>query len=94
MANIYYSQTGNRGGILRAVLSSEESGWMLKKHSAQFAGQQFPTQGHDVGADFAVLRIFQGEMSQEWQAGFYLFDDGVMQIEEAVHSCNAKAAVK
>lgn len=46
--------------------------------------------GQDPGTDFAILRLFEGERSEEWRAGFYRFDDGIMRIEEAVLSCNAK----
>jgi hypothetical protein len=46
--------------------------------------------GYDTGLDFAVLRIFEGEMSGEWQAGFYVFDDDLAQIDESVRACDAE----
>jgi hypothetical protein len=91
MANVYYSHSTNRQGILRAILSSEEGRFLLNEYSAQYVGQQFPTAGRDPGVGFAVLRIFEGEVSAELRVGFYLFDDDVIRIEEAVRSYNAKA---
>jgi hypothetical protein len=91
MANIYYCHSENRGsGVLRAVLSSDEARSLLKGHSVQYAGQQFPAIGPEPGVDSAILRLFEGEMNEDWRVGFYRFDDGIMQIEEAVHSCDAK----
>jgi hypothetical protein len=88
MANIYYSNSLNRHGSLRAVLSSDEGSRLLKEHSAHYVGQQFPG-SPSPGVDFAVLRVFEGEMNAEWRAGFYLFEDNILRIEEAVHSCDA-----
>ena len=88
MANIYYSNSLNHSGILRAVLSMEEGRRFLKEHTAQYVGRQFPT-SLSPGVDFAVLRLFEGEMNAEWRAGFYLFEDNILRIEEAVQSCNA-----
>jgi hypothetical protein len=87
MANIYYSYTNNRRGVLRAVLSSEEGRCLLSELPARYAGHQFPT-GHDSKVDFATLRIFDGE-DKEHCPGFYLFDANLMRIEEAVqHSAS------
>ena len=88
MANIYYSNALHRHGSLRAVLSSEEGMRLLKEHSAHYVGKQFPA-SPSPGVDFAVLRVFEGEMNAEWCAGFYLFEDNILRIEEAVQSCNA-----
>jgi hypothetical protein len=90
MANIYYSHSANRQGTLRAVLSSDEGKFLLNGHSAQYTGPQFPTMGQNMGVDFAVLRVFEGEMSQQWRAGFYRFDEEIIRIEEAVRACDAK----
>jgi hypothetical protein len=90
MANIYYSRSVSRQGILRAVLSSEEGRYLLKEYSAKYAGQQYPTTGQRSGVDFAVLRIFEGEMTEQWRAAFYLFDDDVIRIEGAVQSCEGR----
>ena len=92
MANIYYSNALHRHGSLRAVLSSEEGRRLLKEHSAHYLGKQFPA-SPSPGVDFAVLRVFEGEMNAEWRAGFYLFEDNTLRIEEAVHSCNANPPV-
>jgi hypothetical protein len=92
MANIYYSGSLNRLGTLRAVLSSEEGRRLLKAHSAHYVGQQFPTDPKP-GVDFAVLRVFDAEVNPEWRAGFYLFEDNIVRIEEAVQSCNANSSL-
>ena len=57
--NIYYwsSIANDDLGILRAVLSWEETRNLLKLCSAQYAGLQFPTTAQGRASDFAVLRI-------------------------------------
>ena len=87
MANIYYSYSDNRTGVLRAILSSEEGRWLLKAHSAKYAGHQFPSTDYNSEGSFAVVRIFEGEGSEEWRVGFYFLRDDMMRIEKAVHSC-------
>ncbi len=89
MANVYYSHPSNRLGILRAVLSTEEGRCLLAKHSAQYVGQQFPTACQDPRPDFAVLRIFEGEVSKQCRGGFYLLEEDILQVEEEVRSCDA-----
>lgn len=82
MANIYYSYTNNRRGVLRAVLSPEEGRSLLSELPARYAGHQFPT-GNDSKEDFAMLRLFDGE-DKERSPGFYLFNASLMRIEEAM----------
>jgi hypothetical protein len=86
MANIYYSYSDNRAGVLRAVVSSEDGRWLLKAHSAKYAGPQFPTSDNSE-ANFAVLRIFPGEESEEMHVGFYLLYDDIGKIDATVHFC-------
>jgi hypothetical protein len=93
MANIYYSHPENRRGMLRAVLSSEETINLMKKHLAYYAGEQFPMTHQPVEADFAVLHIFEGETNGEWRSGFYQFDDDIERIEETVRSCDANQSL-
>ncbi len=88
VANIYYCHSSNRQGILRAVLTSEEGRSLLNKHPAHYFGQQLPTTDQDPRHDFAVLRIFEGEVSEQCRSGFYLFDENIMQVEEEVHACD------
>jgi hypothetical protein len=40
--------------------------------------------------EFAELRIFEGELSEQWRAGFYRFDDDIMKMEQAVQACTAE----
>ena len=88
MPNIYYSSLTNNGlGILRAVLSCEESRNLLKLCSFRYAGLQFPTMAKGRTPDFAVIRIFEEERDDKWQVGFYSFDGDIMQIEEGVQTC-------
>jgi hypothetical protein len=92
MPNIYYSQSIKRGScILRAVLSWEEGRSLLKLHSVHYAGQQFPTTDQGRAADFAILRIFEEELDEDWRAGFYHFDADIMRIEEALQACTEQA---
>lgn len=90
MPNIYYCHAVNRRGTLRAVLSSEEGRLLLKEYPAQYVGQDFPTEGHGSGIDFAVLSIFEGEVIGEYGVGYYLFDQDIMRIEEAIQSCTSR----
>jgi hypothetical protein len=91
MANLYFCQSINRSlGILRAVMSWEESQKLLGQHFAEYVGPQFPTSNPDSASDFAVLRIFDEESNEKWRSGFYSFDADIMQIEEAVQAFAAK----
>jgi hypothetical protein len=91
MSNIYYCRAPNSvSSSLRAVLSMEQAKCLLKKHSAQYSGQQFPPQDQNQGSDFAVLRIFDECLGDKWRAGFYRFDADIMRIEEAVQACTVK----
>src|ERR1700692_1547321 len=81
MANVYYSYPSNRRGTLRAVLSPEQVRVLLKAHSTRCAGQQFPMTAHTIHDDFAILQVFEAEASDEYGAGFYLFDEDLVQIE-------------
>jgi hypothetical protein len=87
MANVYFSSSLNRQGALRAVPSPKEGVSLLEKFSNSYAGHAFPTEFSDR-ADFAVLRLFDGEANKEWRAGYYLFDQDIMQVEEAIQSYN------
>jgi hypothetical protein len=91
MANLYFCQSINRNlGILRAVLSGEESQNLLGQHVAEYTGQQFPTSNADSASDFAVLRIFDEESNDKWRPGFYSFNADNMQVEVALQACIAK----
>lgn len=92
MANLYYSQSVNCQGTPRAVLSSNEARCLLNGLPAQYVGQQFPATSQEPGPDFALLRIFEEEMNEEWRAGFYRFEDDLTQMEEAVQACIAELA--
>jgi hypothetical protein len=83
MANVYYSYSKNRSGVLRAVLSSEGGKGLLSRLSARFVGQEFPT-GHDSKGDFAILRVFEEEGHKEYHPGFYVLDGDLERIEQAV----------
>lgn len=91
MANLYYCHCINNGsGILRAVLTPDEAKSLLKKVSASFAGEQFPATTQEQKYDFAVLRIFDGELGEKWQAGFYRFGEEIAKIEEVVQASTTK----
>lgn len=75
--------------MLRSVLSSEEAKTLLKLQSGQYVGSQFPTMAQNQRVNFAVLRIFNGEIL-EWRAGFYCFDAEITDVEEALRACTAK----
>ncbi len=86
MANVYYSYPSNRRGTLRAVLSPEQVSAMLKAHTTRCAGQQFPMTSPTIHAEFAILQVFAAEASEDYGAGFYLFDEDLMQIEKAMRA--------
>jgi len=76
--------------MLRAVLSSEEVGSLLKLRSAHYVGMDFPTMTENSKVDFGVLRISEAEGHGEWRVGFYCFDADIMALEEAIQTCTAK----
>jgi hypothetical protein len=87
MANIYYYHSASRGAsVLRAVLSPEEGKTLLAELAAGYTGTEFPSRCQETNADFALLRIFDGEMGREWRTGFYRFSDDLWRIEEVVQS--------
>jgi hypothetical protein len=94
MANVYYLQSFDQHGFLRAVLSSEQCEGLLNGHSTHYVGLQFPALGQDEKAAFAVLRVFEGEMNGECRSGFYRFDDDITQMEIAVQACEARLSQK
>jgi hypothetical protein len=91
MANVYFSSSLNRQGALRSVLSSEEGVSLLKRLSNSYAGQNFPTE-FNGRPDFAILRLLDGEANKKWRSGYYLFDQDIMQVEEAVQSYNRRVS--
>ncbi len=86
MAHLYYSHSVNRRGILRAVLSAEEARCLLKGHAVKYVGAQFPAGEPEAKSDFAVLCISETESAGGWQAGFYLFDENLTQVDEALQA--------
>jgi hypothetical protein len=94
MPNIYYCHPINGGsGILRAVLSSEEVRGLLAEHATEYAGQQLPTGTANQTDDFAVLRISEDELGKKWQAGFYMLDGDIAQVEQTIQACTAKLSL-
>ena len=92
MPNLYFIQSGNNSGMLRAVLSREEGNALLTRHAADYIGGEFPKAAE---SRCALLRIFNEEADKAWRAGFYLFASDVMQIEEALREFwQAQANVK
>lgn len=87
MPNLYFCQSVRNPGILRAVLSWEESAALLKHYSTHYVGQQFPKPGPGPATDLALVRIFDEEADDDWRAGFYRLDADIMQIEEALRAC-------
>lgn len=70
-------------GMRRAVLSREESSALLKKHPADYVGQQFPrSRPHET--DFAVLHIVADEADKKWRPGFYRFATDLTRIDAAL----------
>jgi hypothetical protein len=90
MPNIYYCNTvPPKISILRAVLSWEEGKNLLKLLSVRYVGMLFPKMAEGQAADFAVLRVFDKEPVDPWQAGFYTLDGDLARIEDAVQACTS-----
>jgi hypothetical protein len=88
MPNIYYCHSiSQSSGILRAVLSGEQTDNLMKLQAAHYVGIQFP---ENQKVDFAVLHIFEGEPRQERKAGFYRFFADIEEMEAAIQICTAK----
>jgi len=90
MANVYYSYPSNRRGILRAVLASEAARFLLKGYPHKYVGLEFPLAGVHEREDIAVLRVFPSEPDAEFQPGYYVLDEDIMYIEEALQSLNTR----
>lgn len=81
MPNLYFIQSGNNSGMLRAVLSPDEGRALLTRHAADYVGKKFP---ESAEANCALLLVFDEEADKAWKAGCYRFAVGVMQIEQAL----------
>jgi len=44
---------------------------------------------HTANDDFAILQVLEAEASEEYAAGFYLFEEAIMQIEEELRLAHA-----
>lgn len=91
MPNLYYCHPINQGsGILRAVLTPEEARGLLHEHATQYAGQRFPVATADRTVDFAAIHIPEADPDPKLVAGFYVFDEEIAKIEQAVQACTAR----
>jgi hypothetical protein len=62
--------------FVRLSNPSEVARLLLKEHPVKCVGQQFPAPGHGQRADF----VFEGEAHEEFQVGFYVFDEYIMYL--------------
>jgi hypothetical protein len=85
MPNLYFIQSGNNSGMLRAVLSQDEGRDLLTRHAADYVGKTFPKSTAE--AHCALLRIFETEGDKSCRAGFYRFAADIMEIESPGGNC-------
>jgi hypothetical protein len=87
MPNLYFCQPHAKNqGMLRAVLSLNECKRLVNGHSATYLGEQFPhfSDTNASGADFALLRVVEGETNPDWRPGFYKLESDLNDINEAL----------
>jgi hypothetical protein len=87
MPNLYFCQPhAQNQGMLRAVLSMEDCGRLVRPESATFLGEHFPSfsDAPDDSQDFAVVGVGAGESSEEWHAGYYRFAANLTELNTAL----------
>jgi hypothetical protein len=87
MPNLYFCQPHAKNqGMLRAVLSVNESERVVSLHPATYVGDHFPKLGDETGvaSDFAVLNFPQGEAPAGWRAGYYRLDSDLTKLNESL----------
>jgi len=83
MANLYFCQPHTKNqGMLRAVLSRDDCGYLAPPTAVTYLGQEFPDMAHDSreARDFAVLKVAAEEADGTWRSGFYRVDADLMEI--------------
>lgn len=85
MPKLYFCQPPSQG-ILRAVLSSEQSKQVISTSMCCYLGDRFPVSSDQTqgSPEFAVLRIEKEESSRQWRAGFYRVDRSLTELNEAL----------
>jgi hypothetical protein len=89
MPNLYFCQPHAKNqGMLRAVLSLNECKRLVNGHSATYLGEQFPqfSENNPSAADFALLRVAEGETNPDWRPGFYKLESDLNDINEALRT--------
>ena len=87
MPNLYFCQPHAKNqGMLRAVLSVNECEQVVRKHSATFFGENFPSlsEGQDGSDDFAVLRFAAEETGEKWRLGYYRLDSNLGELNDVL----------
>jgi hypothetical protein len=87
MPNLYFCQPhAQNQGMLRAVLSMEDCGRLVRPESTTFLGDHFPAfaDAPDELQDFAVVGVGAAESSKEWQAGYYRFAANLTELNAAL----------
>ena len=87
MPTLYFCQPHAKNqGMLRAVLSVNESERVVSQHPATYIGSEFPKLGNEKEAarDFAVLNFPPNEVPAGWRSGYYRLDSDLTKLNESL----------
>jgi hypothetical protein len=87
MPNLYFCQPHAKNqGMLRAVLSVNESERVVSEYSATYIGEQFPKLVNEQGTanDFALLNFPPNETPAGLRPGYYRLDSDLTKLNESL----------
>jgi hypothetical protein len=87
MPTLYFCQPHAKNqGMLRAVLSVNESERVVSEHAATYVGDKFPKLANEQGPanDFAVLNFPPNETPKGWRSGYYRLDSDLTKLNESL----------
>jgi hypothetical protein len=87
MPNLYFCQPHAKNqGMLRAVLSVNESERVVNEYAATYIGEQFPKLANEQGTanDFALLNFPPNETPAGWRPGYYRLDSDLTKLNESL----------
>src|SRR5260370_9317713 len=87
MPTLYFCQPHAKNqGMLRAVLSVNESERVVSQYAATFVGDQFPKLANEQSSasDFALLNFPPNETPAGWRSGHYRLDSAPPNPNESL----------
>src|SRR5260370_23329183 len=85
MPTLYFCQPHAKNqGMLRAVLSVNESERVVSQYAATFVGDPFPKLANEQSSasDFALLNFPPNETPAGWRSGYYRLDSDLTKLNQ------------